>query len=261
MGFRADCSILESPESCSIFNEVAGNENSDLFHSIELSDESIVCFASPLSKEQGYMARKFDVFLLSTSVDNPSLESMHVGYENGLPNLLQPFYLIPSPEGSFKVRGTGVVPWFTGTLLQQTAFSYAQLFGMEDSDDGETNYSFDVDLVSGRMIYSQPSYPVTNHFGKCFSFENEKKTYFRKTHSPEELEKLRVERASQIADQIAANKVKDKQETQQSNECVERSFKQLCPSCSHDDFLKRTVQAMVPGSTDSEMHAIFKKCR
>jgi hypothetical protein len=256
-GLRADCSILESPQSCLIFNEVAGNENSDLFRTLTILDKSIVCFPSPVSREQDYLARRFEVFSLSTSLDSPTFSSMYVRYENGIPASLQFFYLIPLPTEGFEVKGTGQDVPFGGELLPPNVFSFAQL-GHADGLDGQKFYSWEIDLLSGRMNFSS-RFQRTNHSGRCFSFDNEKRA--SNAYSPEEIEKLRMERASRMTAEIAATEAKEREQTKRENECAEQSFRQLCPSCSHEDYLKRTVQAMIYGSTDSEMRAIFKKCQ
>src|SRR5271157_223843 len=65
--FHADCSALGNVESCSIFNELAGNDESELFRGLLVFDESLVCF-TPESKDDSRYAKVFSVFNFSTHI-------------------------------------------------------------------------------------------------------------------------------------------------------------------------------------------------
>jgi hypothetical protein len=170
--FKADCSVVGNVESCVIFNELAGNEDSDLFNSLLLySDDSLACFTSPESIDNKFESKRFYVFLFNTHIEDPVV-SLFETYDNGTLTGVQTFYLVPSLDYSFEVSETGdgdngIRP-LHGELSKDT-FSWAQLVTQRSFDNWHY-YSLDVSLATGRMTRVWGGKPT---FGRCFWFDHQ----------------------------------------------------------------------------------------
>jgi hypothetical protein len=244
-------------ESCVIFNELAGNEDSDLFNSLLLySDDSLACFTSPESIDNKFESKRFYVFLFNTHIEDPVV-SLFETYDNGTLTGVQTFYLVPSLDYSFEVSETGdgdngIRP-LHGELSKDT-FSWAQLVTQRSFDNWHY-YSLDVSLATGRMTRVWGGKPT---FGRCFWFDHQSIDAAKELSRPqwatkeaaEAIARDRSETAVKLKAQIAAGTDATKKKNKRANDCVQNYYKQRCGSCSDEQAQKIMFDAWVArGST------------
>ena len=251
--FKADCSVVGNVESCAIFNELAGNEDSDLFAGLSgFYTESIACFTSPESITDVLESKRFYVFSLNTFLGD--IMSRFAIYDNGTLGSLEFFYLVPSLlDDGFKVSDTGTGgQTFSGELSRED-FSYAHMNGMSSD---KILYGFDVNLFTGRMTQSlNLGGGHTTTYGRCFSYTNPRMV----TKGTDE---ERKEVAAKIEAEVAANNKARDEQNKRDNDCMLNYYKQLCRSCSDDQIWNMMADAVKrgPNYPDPTLESIAKKC-
>jgi len=255
--FKADCSVVGNVESCAIFNELAGNEDSELFAGLSgFYTESIACFMSPESINNVFESKRFYVFSLNTFLGD--IMSRFAIYDNGTLGSLEFFYLVPSLlDDGFKVTDTGNGGQkFSGELSRED-FSYAHMNGVSSD---KILYGFDVNLFTGRMTQSlNLGGGHTTTYGRCFSYTNPRMV----TKGTDE---ERKEVAATIEAEVAANNKARDDQNKRDNDCMLNYYKQLCRSCSDDqiwNMIADAVKGRGRGPTmarDPTLESIAKKC-
>jgi hypothetical protein len=193
--FKADCSVVGNLEGCLIFNELAGNEDSEVFKSLLSYWESVVCFEDPTSVQADpnvagairrnlTHAKKNYTFYFSFWPSN--LKGILLSQSNGTDTKIWTFDLMPltdhyrvdhdvpsTDDFLFKENREDGDIWFQkrGGLTKETLeFHRLMQVGSSWRDD-ET---FEINLLTGRMTHAwamatsrggQP--PVI--YGRCFS--------------------------------------------------------------------------------------------
>lgn len=260
--FHADCSVVENTDGCSIFNELAGNDESDLFHGLIAMDESLVCFDSPDSKNSPhYRANTFSVFGLSTHIakdpDDLDAYSITTYYNNGvLANYIRQFYLIPSPFGEgYTVMETGLpippLQKVQGSLTKDE-FTYHELFQRGQFEDWNYN-SWDVSLLTGRMTIRVSGDTM---FGRCFSYTRPQRAE-KKTDSEEAAE--RQQYAAKVQARVKAREDAARAEAQKENQCVFNAYRPYCAGCSQKELERFAFDAAV--AHDARFVSIADKCK
>jgi hypothetical protein len=192
---KADCSLVNNLESCTRFNELAGNEDSQTYELLQEAHETVVCFEDLTSIRGGTSPEHLESFrqnhigltylfvfnLDSHGLTNTSLTGAVIPLKDNLPDTVTPFSLIPSTDHytldnfvpstddfTFKERSTD---WFhlRGRLSKETLSYHFQI------EDGRVGWvdedTFEVNLLTGRMAEVrganfQGPYTVD---GRCFS--------------------------------------------------------------------------------------------
>jgi Trypsin-like peptidase domain len=260
--FHANCSVVGNSDGCSIFNELAGNDESDLFHGLIAMDESLVCFDSPDSRNSPhYRANTFSVFGLSTHIakdpDDLDAYSITTYYNNGvLANYIQQFYLIPSPFGEgYTVMETGLpippLQKVQGSLTTDE-FTYHELFQRGQFEDWNYN-SWDVSLLTGRMTIRVSGDTV---FGRCFSYTRPQWAE-KKTDSEEAAE--RQQYAAKVQARVKAREDAARAEAQKENDCVFNAYRPYCARCSQKELEQFVFDGLV--AHDARFVSIADKCR
>jgi hypothetical protein len=258
--FRADCSVVGNIESCVIFNELAGNEDSAVFNTLLDGNDSLVCFMSPESIRDSvdprYVAdfsKRFFLYSFHTLPDPPEV-SLFLIYDNGTATAIDDFYLVPSSldDESFELSGTGTGDLAWKGELTKEVFSWT--WGTESGFKLAFANSCDVSLLTGRMTLKWGKNPT---FGRCFS-NTGAGSQLEASKPAETIARERAAGAAKIREIVAANKKAEEEQIKRVNDCVLNKYKSRCGSCSVDQLWKMVVDAKL--AHDPAFDAIAEKC-
>jgi hypothetical protein len=261
--FHADCPVVvgNTDEGCSIFNELAGNDESELFRGLVSSDQSLACFPSPESKNNPhYRPNMFAIFSLSTHIakDPEDLDAYSIitYYKNGvLQNYLRQFYLVPSPYGDgYIVMETGQEPGqrLRGSLSKDE-FSYHQPFQRGPVEDWDYDGSYDISILTGRMSQTISG---STMLSRCFSYALPQWANSR-TDDEEAAERQRY--AAKIQAKVKAREEAAQAEGNREDECVFNAYRPYCAGCSQKELEKFVFDGLV--AHDARFVTIANKCR
>src|SRR5271166_717235 len=261
--FHADCPVVvgNTDDGCSIFNELAGNDESELFRGLVSSDQSLACFPAPGSKDNPhYRPNMFAIFSLSTHIakDPEDLDAYSIitYYKNGvLQNYLRQFYLVPSPYGDgYIVMETGQEPGqkLRGSLTKDE-FSYHQPFQRGQVEDWDYDGSYDISILTGRMSQTISG---STMLSRCFSYTRPQWTDSR-TDNEEAAE--RQQYAAKIQAKVKAREEAARAEANSEDECVFNAYRPYCAGCSQKELERFVFDALV--ARDARFVGIANKCR
>ena len=196
--FKADCTLVSNVESCTRFNELAGNEDSQTYELLLDFHESVVCFED-LTSLRGNVPHietirqnrtgwtYIFIFNLDASgLNEASLTGTLISFKTNLPENMFPFSLIPSTDHytfhnlvpstedfTFKERTTG--DWTRDILHTRGNLSKETLSYHRQMNVGQFGYidyeAFEVNLLTGRMTDTwamDTPIPIAVD-GRCFS--------------------------------------------------------------------------------------------
>jgi hypothetical protein len=190
--FKADCSVLRDLGGCLIFNELAGNEDSQVFQSLLSYSESVVCFDDPTSVQSDSetvrrnlaSTKGYYTFYFSFLPDN--LKGELLSQLNGTITGMWTFDLTPltdhytvdrfvpsTDDFLFKENREDGDTWFQkrGALSKEN-LEYHRL--MQVGSSWQDEEKFEINLLTGRMTHawamatSRGGHPPAI-YGRCFS--------------------------------------------------------------------------------------------
>jgi V8-like Glu-specific endopeptidase len=195
--FKADCSLVGNVESCTRFNELAGNEDSQTYGLLLELHQAVVCFEDlttlrgndrdleRIRQNHTGWTQIFGFNLDPSGLNEASLTGFVTALKYNLPNTIDPFILIPSTDHytfdnfvpstddfTFKERHTGDFAHDAFQVrggLSKEALSWH--LKMQHGPFYLDANAYEINLLTGRMTYTwgdDPKTPLAVD-GRCFS--------------------------------------------------------------------------------------------
>jgi S1-C subfamily serine protease len=260
--FRADCSVVNNVDSCNIFNELAGNTESQIWSGINVYQTSLACFLTPDAVDRPEQVKNFTIFELDTNPRLKNLDSVLdelstiTFYDNGvLSDFAYLFYLVPSPfgEDQFTVMDAGLVTSYEdepyrGELTKES-FSFHRHDHLSHSIDDWNEQYFEISLLTGRYTWVWHHKP---HFGRCFSYAGVLTgNWGWGDLTDDQIAKERQQIAAKMQAMVKATKDAQHAQTKKENDCVLNAYRQYCKNCSEERLQRAVIEScMLIGSTD-----------
>jgi hypothetical protein len=195
--FKADCSLVGNVESCTRFNELAGNEDSQTYGLLLELHQAVVCFEDlttlrgndrdleRIRQNRTGWTQIFGFNLDPSGLNEASLTGFVTALKYNLPDTIDPFILIPSTDHytfdnflpstddfTFKERHTGD---FAHDAFQERGRLSKEALSWHLKMQHGPFYldanAYEINLLTGRMTYTwgdDPKIPLAVD-GRCFS--------------------------------------------------------------------------------------------